>query len=214
MARSFYLGSRLRRYMYGNQFGSETEEMSKAILNLVKHADSLSGSGGGGSLGELIDMAAAGDEDLGSDDDTPEGIYATICSYTALLILLGDDGKFVRRVECRGLILTTADFSPGHSHVFLKQPLEAIHRSTVFQIQKIIRSTSNNEVQLLLKRFCNSADEDRYAGYPLLRAKTWQRVLSHESYVVDASDVRCHAAIWNFSDSHCAAIVLDRVRSC
>lgn len=52
---------------------------------------------------------------------------------------------------------------------------------------------------------------DRYKDYPLLRATTWSRELLPEEITVNAEDVRCHAAIWNFSEHHCVSVILDRV---
>lgn len=55
-------------------------------------------------------------------------------------------------------------------------------------------------------------EEDIYSFYPLLRAKVWKRSLVQgPAMVVDVDDIRCHAAVWNFSAEKCVSVVLDRV---
>jgi hypothetical protein len=44
MAKGFYLGSRLRRYAYTNQFGARTPELQNAVSDLITHSDAVVGS--------------------------------------------------------------------------------------------------------------------------------------------------------------------------
>jgi hypothetical protein len=44
MAKGFYLGSRLRRYAYCNQFGARSEEVQVAVTDLMEEVDRVIGS--------------------------------------------------------------------------------------------------------------------------------------------------------------------------
>jgi hypothetical protein len=64
---------------------------------------------------------------------------------------------------------------------------------------------------MIVRKYRAATVQDAYARYPLFRAKIWSRELDDEDFVVRVEDVRCHAAIWNFSSRLCVAVVLDRV---
>lgn len=66
---------------------------------------------------------------------------------------------------------------------------------------------------MVLRRYNEPAANihDVYCHYPLLRAKIWSRTLDAEEISVSPAEIRCHAAIWNFSDDHLVGVILDRV---
>lgn len=70
MASAFYLGARLRRYGYGNQFGASSEIMKDAIRDLLIRSDSIKGSNIKGTLSS--DVFGIVEEAINEDDEDDE----------------------------------------------------------------------------------------------------------------------------------------------
>lgn len=138
-------------------------------------------------------------------------IYVTQESMLTDNSYLGEHRESVRRVIWNGFMLSVASATIGNSFVFLKTQIGNHPPQQVYQIQRI-EKIKGAQCELTIKRLLeNTTVEDRYSSYRLLRAKVWARQLETDTHVVLLRDIRSHAAIWNFSDTHCVAVVLDRV---
>lgn len=108
-------------------------------------------------------------------------------------------------------MLSTGATLESNSFIYLKVQMSDHPTQQVYQIQRIIES-QNKALTFTVKRLQeNISEEDPYSAYKLLRATIWSRQLSAETYSVRQENIRCHAAIWNYSPTHCIAIILDRV---
>ena len=76
MARSFNLGSRLRRYAHANQFGAESDELKEAISSLMEQSESVIGSNIKGTLVSdvfhLLDNSHEDSDYLAGEDQVAE----------------------------------------------------------------------------------------------------------------------------------------------
>jgi hypothetical protein len=121
-------------------------------------------------------------------------------------------GKARSSIKYRGLVLSTSSSSASNSNIFLWNS-PSWQRDQVFQIQEILQDGVTDFTLSVKKYRPATLRTDVYAKYDLLRAKTWSRELDPQVVTIKVSAVRCHGLIWNFSDEHCVAVILDRVRT-
>jgi len=216
MAKSFYLGSRLRRYAYANQFGAESEHLKTAIVELMNVSDAVVGSNIKGTIVSdvyhFLENTEENDGESADQEDEGDVIHQIKSPLTNTNIGTIESGtKLFNRIKYQGFILSTASFSESNSNVYLRQWQGTVCSQQLFQVQQI-RQTGNN-INLCLKKYAEPTNNtaDIYSEYPLLRAKIWSKTLDPEEINVQPSDIRCHAALWNFSHDQFVAVVLDRV---
>jgi len=205
MGETYFLASRLRRVAFSNAFGAESPELIKVIRDMASNIDSITV---GDTKGTLISDVYRYLELTDPDPDSAFSLHPNEPEMSSALA-----NQELNHYKYRGLILGTWDTERYKNNSIIYLHTGPAHQDghQPYVIKNIIRR-ENGDIGLAVRKFeACQVPVDPYSHYPLLRAKIWSRSIEERVHIVDISQFRSHAAVWNYGDDECVSMILDRV---